>query len=58
VGRWVLVHVFIAILATAALASGALAAETESPEPPPAAIPLTEVASEAESVASALRDLQ
>ena len=58
VGQWVFVHVFIAILVTAALAPGVLAAEPEFPEPTPAAIPLTEIVSEAESVESALQDIQ
>ena len=58
VGQWVFVHVFIAILVTAALAPGVLAAEPEFPEPTPAAIPLTEIVSEAESVETALQDIQ
>jgi potassium-dependent mechanosensitive channel len=57
-GGWLLVLVLTAILVTAGLARQASAAEPESPESPPAAIPLTEVASEAEPILAALRDIQ
>ena len=61
VGRWFSVGALIAVMfAMAALAPGALTAES-SPgpaKPPLAAIPLTDVASEAESVTFALRDIQ
>ena len=60
-GRWFSVGAFIAVMfAMAALAPGALTAES-SPgpaKPPLAAIPLIDVASEAESVTFALRDIQ
>ena len=60
-GRWFSVGAFIAVMfAMAALAPGALTAES-SPgpaKPPLAAIPLTDVASEVESVTFALRDIQ
>jgi hypothetical protein len=60
-GRWFSVGAFIAVMfAMAALAPGALTAES-SPgpaKPPLAAIPLTDVSFEAESVIFALRDIQ